>query len=238
MNGIQRHLWTGQKDLCVCVCVRVLKCATFLSFFLLLLHSVSHPHVSKCSFSLRGSIGVMDCWQVPHTGDTRYQTTTLPIQTHFNHSLPVITCFLTLLGPILPCFLLCDRLLDFSLRRKHFKAHKHTLAPLIHTEVEPLTFECVFVKFFALCVCLSDGGGDSSDNGLPTLIDYIWGAGRRQHKGLGYTAVDSWQSSPQNTYIHTNKRTHIITRRAFCMQRWKDTSAHAHFWQLTPGDII
>lgn len=133
----------------------------------------------------------------------RYQTTALPIQTHFYHSLPVITCFLAQLRP-LPYFTLRDRPPRFL---PPTQTLMHTLAPHTHTKVEPLTFECVFVKFPALCVCLSEKGSDFSDNGLPKLIDSIWGAERQRRKGPG---LQLWTPDCL-LHKHTHKHTHDKT---------------------------
>lgn len=58
---------------------------------------------------------------------------------------------------------------------------KHT-QHLTHTHMEALTFECVFVKSAPLRICLSENGGDFSDNGLMTPIDSICG---QWNKGPG-----------------------------------------------------
>ena len=76
------------------------------------------------------------------TPETHDQPTALPIQTHFDLSLPVITCFP---APLWPPTLL------------------HTLPPAplssgAHPGVEPLTFECVFVELAAHCIRLSEDG--------------------------------------------------------------------------------
>lgn len=104
------------------------------------------------------------------TGSTRAIT-----QQHFCHSLPLTTHFLTRLRP--PVVLEGFRLMNSA---RFLNALSRS-----HTHMEALTFEWVFVKSAPLHVCLSEDGGDFSDNGVMTPIDSICGSEGRWNKGPG-----------------------------------------------------
>lgn len=60
-----------------------------------------------------------------------------------------------------------------------------------HSHVEALTFERVFVKSAPPHVCLSEDGGDFSDNGPMTPIGFICGAEGQWNKGPGLSQTSA-----------------------------------------------